>query len=258
MHSNYFDGQGGYIFVSHSHKDIAVVRKIRNELEGRGFEPILFYLRCMDNGDEESKTKLRELIQQEINARNFFLYVDSEHARASKWVQDELEYVKSQNKDVKIIQLDDVKNNINEEALKSKVIAALKRANVYLSYSTRDRMLVKEMTEVLLQYDYRVNDPADFPGVGEDWLSSIVAKIEEVARNGIFLCVVTPTFLQSEYCMREYQYALKANAIVVPAFISVPEDDPHRDAFLGCNGINITPDQEGFEHLARVMMNVIS
>ena len=30
-------GEGGYVFLSHSHKDISEVRKIRNDLEEKGF-----------------------------------------------------------------------------------------------------------------------------------------------------------------------------------------------------------------------------
>ena len=37
----------GYIFLSHSHKDINKVRQIRNQLEEEGFEPLCFYLKCL-------------------------------------------------------------------------------------------------------------------------------------------------------------------------------------------------------------------
>ena len=43
------DQQGAWIFVSHSHKDIEKVREIRNELERRGHNPLLFFLKCMDD-----------------------------------------------------------------------------------------------------------------------------------------------------------------------------------------------------------------
>ena len=36
---------GGWTFISHSHKDISQERYIRNELEKRGFEPLMFYLK---------------------------------------------------------------------------------------------------------------------------------------------------------------------------------------------------------------------
>ena len=57
-----FKGEGGYVFVSHSHVDVQDVRKIRNFLEQEGMEPILFYLRCMDGGTEEQIAMLKKLI----------------------------------------------------------------------------------------------------------------------------------------------------------------------------------------------------
>lgn len=39
---------GCYIFLSHSSKDIKIVRKIRNEFEFLGHNPIAFHLRCLD------------------------------------------------------------------------------------------------------------------------------------------------------------------------------------------------------------------
>lgn len=38
---------GGGIFIFHSHLDIDIVRRIRNKLEDRGFEPLMFFLKCI-------------------------------------------------------------------------------------------------------------------------------------------------------------------------------------------------------------------
>ena len=81
--------EGGYVFISHAHKDIGAIRKIRNYLEDNGLEPICFYLRCLSDNDE-----ILDLIKREIDAREWFLLVDSENARQSKWVKTEVEYIK--------------------------------------------------------------------------------------------------------------------------------------------------------------------
>ena len=73
---------GGYVFISHSHKDIAEVRKLRNRLEENGFEPLCFYLKCLTDKDE-----VDGLIKREIDAREWFVYVDSPNARDSEWVR---------------------------------------------------------------------------------------------------------------------------------------------------------------------------
>ena len=81
--------EGGYVFISHAHKDIHEIRRIRNFLEENGLEPICFYLRCLSDDDE-----ILDLIKREIDAREWFLLVDSKNARESNWVKTEVEYIK--------------------------------------------------------------------------------------------------------------------------------------------------------------------
>ena len=79
------------VFLSHSSKDIEKVRQIRDILEVLDYEPLLFHLKCLDddNGDLET------FIQKEIESRNIFIYCKSQNAESSRWVQKELEYIKS-------------------------------------------------------------------------------------------------------------------------------------------------------------------
>lgn len=79
------------IFLSHSSKDIEKVKKIRNILELLGFEPLIFYLKCLDDDSET----LTELLKREIEVRSLFLYCRSDSSEESKWVQEELKYIKS-------------------------------------------------------------------------------------------------------------------------------------------------------------------
>ena len=82
--------KGGYVFISHSHQDIVKVRQIRNAMEEEGYEPLCFYLKCLTDEDE-----IEGLIKREIDAREWFVYVDSPNARASAWVRKEREYISS-------------------------------------------------------------------------------------------------------------------------------------------------------------------
>ena len=75
------------VFLSHSHKDIEKVRKIRDILEILGCEPLMFFLKCLDDNNGE----LEDFIKREIDARNVFLYCRSRNAEGSEWVQKELE-----------------------------------------------------------------------------------------------------------------------------------------------------------------------
>lgn len=62
----------GYIFISHSHKDIEKVRQIRNDMENAGFDPLCFFLKCLTDEDE-----IEGLIKREIDSRELFVYIDS-------------------------------------------------------------------------------------------------------------------------------------------------------------------------------------
>lgn len=53
-----------WIFLSHSNKDFAKVRLIRNYLEERSCRPLIFYLKCLSNDDE-----IDDLIKREIDCR---------------------------------------------------------------------------------------------------------------------------------------------------------------------------------------------
>jgi hypothetical protein len=55
---------GAWIFVSHSHRDLERVRRVRDALEQRGHNPLLFFLRSLDDESE-----LDALIRREIHAR---------------------------------------------------------------------------------------------------------------------------------------------------------------------------------------------
>mgnify|MGYP000774152934 FL=1 len=70
---------GGWIFISHSHLDIDIVRRIRNKLEDRGFEPLMFFLKCLNDDNE-----IESLIKREINEREWFIYVESDNAANSR------------------------------------------------------------------------------------------------------------------------------------------------------------------------------
>lgn len=84
-----------YIFLSHSQKDIAKVRQVRDYLEGNSFEPLLFNLKCLTDSDE-----LTDLVKREIGTRKWFLYLDSSNAGKSERVQAEVSYARDIQKQI--------------------------------------------------------------------------------------------------------------------------------------------------------------
>jgi hypothetical protein len=79
---------GAWVFVSHASADLVRVRQVRNFIEDNGGGPILFYLRSLT-----APEKFWPLIEQEIAARNFFLFCDSKAAEESTWVRRERDAV---------------------------------------------------------------------------------------------------------------------------------------------------------------------
>ena len=93
----------GYVFISHSSKDILKVRNIRNTIENEGANPILFYLKCLDNDspNSEEEALLKALISKEIKARRKFILCESKHTQRGKskyidWEIDEVNKLKEE------------------------------------------------------------------------------------------------------------------------------------------------------------------
>ena len=103
------DDTNAWVFVSHSNKDFAKIIQVRNKLESLNYKPLLFFLKCLEND-----TEIFELIKREIKARDRFILCDSPNSRPSKWVQKEIEYIKSLNRPYEIIDLDADESIINE------------------------------------------------------------------------------------------------------------------------------------------------
>ncbi len=193
--------QGGYIFISHSHQDIVTVRKIRNQLEALGYEPLLFYLKCLNDEDE-----IETLIKREIDEREWFVYVDSENARNSKWVASERAYIATlPNK--KIITIDS-NGNIEEQ-----VDTIAKSLTVYLSHNGRDLILGDRIAELLLSHDYLVHRCAWNQGK-----RAVKKQIKNTVETGFFIFLVSETGIN---VYREWElYAAKAKGgMIVPVFI---------------------------------------
>ena len=134
---------GGYVFISHSHQDIVKVRQIRNAMEEEGYEPLCFYLKCLTDEDE-----IEGLIKREIDAREWFVYVDSPNARASEWVRKEREYISSLgSKQIITIDLDSA-GSMDEVA--RKLIRGLR---VLVVYGDQDLQMAQKLQQAFAEKD---------------------------------------------------------------------------------------------------------
>ncbi len=209
---NLYKGKGGYVFVSHSHLDIEQVRKIRNFLEDSGMEPILFYLRSMDCEDKEKLKTLKRLIFDEIDAREFFLYVNSKNAQVSEWVQEELAYIRKTHPDrITVVDLSDERDE-TEKTL-SRMIRGMR---IFISSSEHDRVLVNRLSDALTRHDFRVYDVRDALSIGDAWHESVSHTITDLAGEGFVIAVISRGSNRSHFFREELICALENKVPILP------------------------------------------
>ena len=138
------DDTNAWVFVSHSNKDFAKIIQVRNKLESLNYKPLLFFLKCLEND-----TEIFELIKREIKARDRFILCDSPNSRSSKWVQKEIEYIKSLNRPYEIIDLDADESVINECIERFD-----RRSSVYI-WSTSDE-IADQLSKRLIGKSFKV------------------------------------------------------------------------------------------------------
>ena len=194
--------QDGWVFLSHSTKDYESVRQIRNELENHGFRPIMFFLKCLTDGDE-----LDSLIYREIAARRWFIYIDSTNSRASDKVKQELDYARTMGKKIHTI--------YSEQDFQPQLWEVMRRATVFLSYSHKDQSIADQIRRKLIENDFQTW-----------WDENIHAGSSITTQNhnaisdaGFVLLLLTEQSVQSDYVLQEMKYAQKQKHFIIPVLI---------------------------------------
>lgn len=201
--------KNGWVFVSHSHQDIDAVRQIRNKLESLGFEPLLFYLKCLSDEDE-----IAELIKREIDEREWFIYADSPNARRSKWVQTERDYIETlAGKTVFTV---DLRAPFEDQMQALEHMA--RQMKVYVAASRRDRLITEALTRTLKAHDMQVISDDDI-AAGDFFINSVRHEIGEASRDGFVLLIVSPNSENSDMLVREAEMALRSGGKIVPLYV---------------------------------------
>ena len=138
-----------WVFLSHSNKDFERVRILRNLLEDNGFRPIMLYLRSKE--DPSKTEELRQLIYDEIDHRNRFIYCKSPNAEASKWVDEEVKYIKSKDRIFETVNIE-----LSESKIKEQLDGFRKKSNIFISYQRNDIELAKSIAHRLKKYEFNV------------------------------------------------------------------------------------------------------
>jgi hypothetical protein len=200
---------GAWVFVSHSHKDLPEVTKVRNDLESQGFKPLLFFLKCL----EDDAAELPDLLCREIKARRFFVLCESENSRSSVWVQKEVEIVRSLGRTYEVVNLD------KEEHQSQEIIKRLaRRSKVFVSSSHSDSEIASRIALRLRQEEYEVFDADSIPS-GSSWADEIHSGISKAAKEGFVLLLLSKRAAESKWVATDLQEALALKGPVVPVMI---------------------------------------
>ncbi len=167
------------------------VREIRNELERRGHNPLLFFLKCLETDD----ARLPELIRDEIKARTFFVLCNTRASRRSKWVKQEIELVRQVTKRPrKTVVVMNLERDLQKELHKLDRLS--KRATVFLSYARQDQKIAERIGRAWQNQDYSVwFDSTVRPG--RDWSSVLHSAIDDAVARGFVLVLLSPAFPRS-------------------------------------------------------------
>ena len=230
--------ESGWVFISHSHLDIDVVRKIRNKMEALGFNPLTFYLKCLSDDDE-----IEGLIKREIQEREWFVFVNSENSRRSHWVETERDYIEELggknicviNADSQDEQIDEILRNLTDH-MRIRVI-----------YHRNDRAYADQMVELLLSHDFSVNvSELDVPLTDP----AQIRALADAQGGGFSLFVLTRQNLPSEACLKELDsISIETRRIILVVEESFMTDEETEipsfgAAIAGVSGSVISPDMD--------------
>ena len=176
-----------WVFLSHSHEDYEKVRKVRDMLEDQRMRPIMFFLKCLNDHDE-----IDSLIKREIDCRTRFILCDSENARKSDWVKEEVKYIKSQDRIYETIDLD-----LPVEIIKKKLSEFKRKATLFLSYSRVDHDLAESVYERLSKYDFQVFFDIETLTHG-NFAEQIMDSLNNAVSNGYIIAILNERLLNGE------------------------------------------------------------
>ena len=202
-----------WVFLSHSNGDYDKVAILRDMLEEQKKRPIMFYLKCLEN--PAYRKELERLLKREIDAREQFILCDSENARKSEWVQEEVKYIKSKGRKYQTIDIE-----ADPESIRKAVSDFVNRDKIFLSYTYLDSSWARAISKALTKRGFSVinneltkrgssvildENDLDFGG---NLAQSFTNRIDESDRQGYQICLLSRAFCRSEWCHVELEYIL--------------------------------------------------
>ncbi len=203
-------GEGGYVFLSHSHDDIKIVRELRNILEENDMDALCFYLKCLTDD-----TEVFELIKREIDARKHFVFVESENSRRSAWVSKEREYVRQcPGKIIQRVSLDDIRSS--PQSVADRILFNLR---IYVSYRKIDHRIAGIIIEEMEKQDYQVwSDDSLMSGAP---LEEVDACLREACAYGAVVLILTEHSLDPRNFQMTYEVprVMELGGFLIPVWV---------------------------------------
>jgi hypothetical protein len=208
-----------WIFVSHASDDLVQVRKVRNYLEEKGASPLLFHLLALNEPEE-----FWPIIAKEIEARNFFLYCESEIARTREWVGRERAAVEAVRK-TKAVRIGSIRVDGAELDLGS-LDAFLALIRVFPSFSRRDMEQVRPYLGAIEEAGFQVYDAINEMSASANVADEIANQLKLAARDGWVVAFLSHSSVKSPWVQFELSMAQELGAKFIPVMIE-PIDIPH-------------------------------
>lgn len=174
-----------WVFLSHSHEDYEKVRKVRDLLEDQHMRPLMFFLKCLNDHDE-----IDSLIKREIDCRTRFILCDSENARKSDWVKEEVRYIKSQDRIYETIDLD-----LPIDEIRKKLDDFKRKATLFISYNRENQYLAKTIYERLNKYDFYVYLDMMSMRSGDWYQANTISSLDKASYNGFIIALMNEKIL---------------------------------------------------------------
>ena len=204
-----------WVFLSHSHEDYEKVRKVRDMLEDQHMRPLMFFLKCLNDHDE-----IDSLIKREIDCRTRFILCDTEESRKSAWVQREVEYIKSKDRNFDVIDL-----TVSEEEICKQIEQIKKHATIFISYNREEIHLAEQVYKRLSKFDFDVRFDAYMLRRGCDFVEENMMSIDKACKNGTVIALLKDRVLNDGSFVRtelakalEYDFS-QSSCSIMPFYL---------------------------------------
>jgi TIR domain len=206
------------IFLAHSTADIADARLIRNIFEKLDHDVLLLKL-----SQQMTESYLGDLLQREIQARDWLVVITSSNSRQSNWVAFEESYAREHRKPVFRVDVErcrSLSGNEVERCLEEQVTTISREIRVFLSYShIHDMDMARRLKDDLEMRGYEVWLDIERLEGGSVWAKQIHNAIDRTLEKGALVVLLSADSVASKATMGEVEYALGRKGRVIPCLI---------------------------------------